>query len=468
MIKQNINKIVASSLNNDIVFYNDRAPRKVKITFYFIPNYDVMFGEETTFTIQDYNNPNDFTLVITGDGSAKVTATSFNTSDNKDNMLLSLASCLRLNSGFFSNVRVFDDEVTAYIDTSRQYTFRLGNMIGMSAKIDYYNVASTPKYGLQFTDEEGNTFINEKYSTNDEVIFNATAPFELMPFKYPTKYILDAYSIVDDRYTFDIKGQEMTVLPTTLHKFDDFNVNEYLYNEEITSPKMILTNNINRVMRYGERVAFSVLENDVTITFKGLYYTNSGQYIGESELTPYTHYTEPRMDVVLAFDIDDIERQYGRNVGYIKVRLLDGGQKPMYEDLVLKYKPICKDNYELFFLNELGGIDSFNFTDSYQSESKISNAVNYISNKRPQGDIMEIEGRKQLQYQTSHTLTAKVDKVTGEWLREMAKSKWVYYIDDEGRNVTVIIDTMTIKLNDKDSSFTVSVEYHRSDNALMI
>lgn len=462
MIKKNIKQIVASSLDNYIIFYNDDTRQRASMIF----DLSGFIGGSTIMTISDESNPDDFSLKIEGSPTAKNTATTFSTNGSKTNVILSLSECIRRNTSLFSNVKVNDTSITADIDTSRRYSVRFTNDIGIAVTVSPYQVIGYGKYTLQYTDKDDKTFIAQKYSNDGEVYFNATAPFELMAFKYPITYMIDGYSGKDGDMDFDFTNQKMTVLPTTLKKFDEFILDDFYYDENSLTFKRLLTNNTNRTYRDGEVLSFSFIGREMEFDLQALLYSPSGQFIGAYNLEPYIEYNEPRTDVYVSVDVDGFEQMEYKRIGSIKIRVV--GTRQMYEDLTLSYKPICKDNHVLYFLNAFGGIDNFNFTDSMETESKLNDTVNIIATNLHNEAVREIESRKSHANTKTTTLTATVDKETAEWLREMADSKWVFYTDKEGRYITVIIDDMSIRTNDKDSLFTVSVKYHRSDNYLAV
>ncbi len=119
------------------------------------------------------------------------------------------------------------------------------------------------------------------------------------------------------------------------------------------------------------------------------------------------------------------------------------------------------------YVNEIGGIDSFNFTHEEVIERKIDDLATYNINPiRPFGDTLEIERVLSKKNEITKVLsTNQVDKHTAEWLNELSKSMYTFqYQGGSHRFKIIIVDKFDITTNNTSEEFELELEYHDSDN----
>jgi hypothetical protein len=118
-------------------------------------------------------------------------------------------------------------------------------------------------------------------------------------------------------------------------------------------------------------------------------------------------------------------------------------------------------------VNEIGGIDSFNFTHEEVIERKIDDLATYNINPiRPFGDTLEIERVLSKKNEIVKSLsTNQVDKHTAEWLNELSKSMYTFlYLGGTHKYKIIIVDKFDITTNNTSEEFELELEYHDSDN----
>jgi hypothetical protein len=262
-------------------------------------------------------------------------------------------------------------------------------------------------------------------------------------------------------------------MPTTLTKFQKVDYDNYLYTGG--TQVHFLTNNERRYYNYDEWIGISFLStlNLAYPRLKKDFYTNSGVYIDtvwSTQLIEKSGDSVKRFDMYDKFDLANIEYTSGKQVGYVLVYFVNGDgsttelSKPVRFDVL----PKCKGNNEIFFLNEIGGIDSFNFTGTRTDDYSIDNLSTYFINPiKDYIESYELENVKQKRNKIVHTLsTHQVDYNTASWLNEMNKSKYAFkFLGMQAPMFkTIIIDKFDITTNNNDDEFELDMEYHDADN----
>lgn len=469
MAKFEIGKILGSSQNNFLIFHNNDYKRPT-VTFYFTG------GSATTgeIVIRDAIDEDGYNKTIAYSPDDIITDSSFRcTNDNMSN-ILSLMECLRKNQIFFDLEIVTDvpnigTVIQCRIDSSTKYQITTGAKLVVEGTYSSYNPKEPNKFVL--LENAGGTQITlEKYSYNDEVSFNVTAPYEHLSFKDPKQVNLIAYRVDDNSiYGEAIQNNSVVVFPTTLTKFQDTNLADFYYSYEGQKVNF-LTNKYVRSYNYGEKVALSVL-TDKSIGLKKKYYTVSGKYLSED--TSVLRHDNPyfRHDFYFDLNITGVESSTSKQVGYCLVTATYNGNEitnPIRYNIEAK----CNQNNEIFFVNEVGGIDSFNFLGERSYKSKISNQETYFSNPiRMWSDTKEIEAISQKKNNVEHVLTSTIiDYGTSRWLNEISKTKYAFlYNNNSAVNFTkIIITDVDINLSDRENTFEVEITYQDSDNNIIL
>ena len=309
----------------------------------------------------------------------------------------------------------------------------------------------------------------EKYHNNQTISFNLTAPFQKTTFKKPLEFNVSGYQINSGVATgITIPYNSITVMPTTLSKFQGVNYDDYLYKGNGTVK--FLTTQYNRYYNYGEWVSLSIL-TDVTLSdprLKKCFYTNSGVFLEEEWTTQMVEVNGKRIDIYDNFELSDIEYVHNKQVGYILVYAYNGMSTQLTEPIRFDVIPHCDGNNEIFFLNEIGGVDSFNFTNTKQVSRSIADKTTYNTNHiRP--FIKEYEHQYVNSKRNKITTTVSSNQINAgiaDWLNQLVKSKWTYKF----LGVTapmykmIVVDKFDITTNTNDAEFEVSMEYYEADN----
>lgn len=454
--------ILASSLDNFIVLNNSHSTEQPYVTFTVASPSDVII------TIKDANNDDGYYKEISGNSTSVISQNSFKTSGV---IALGLMECLKLNSIFYDISLEAANTVKAYIDTSIKYNIRLtkGSGITIGGTYSSYNPTSANKMVLMLQgkiDENTTNISLEKYNNSQTVSFNITSPFERAQTRVPITMKVTAYQVYDNVASMvTAPYSEITVLPTTLTKFQKVDYSNYYG----SGKKHFLTNNESRNYNYGEYYGLSIL-SDSNPTFKKNYYTNSGVFLETQTNIEYTEHNGIRHDIYDKLDLDNIEARYNHQVGYVELYAIING----VESYPIRFNvmPKCDGNNTLFFLNELGGIDSFNFTNTKTTERSIDDLSTYFINPiRSFSDKYELQSVKQKKSEVTTTLsTHQVDKETAMWLGELNKSKYVFeYLGTTNPKYKIIVvDKFDIEYNTSEDEFELELEYHDGDNDVII
>ena len=472
MAKLETNTIVASSLDNFVVFSNDTFTKPYVVFSIGQPN------GHFTITIEDANNKDGYKKVLTGEENGTITNSTFNTTGDETQVSLSLMECLKLNS-IFNNVQLNIDRegsvsVFAYIESSTQYKITISDR-SASVSGTYFNYgAKKPNKFVMMLYAGGDlgNITMQKYSTAGDVSFNVTSPFTHMARKTPIRVNLMAYKVANNVSSLEpITNSTIYVLPSTLSKFQQVNYADYMMYNSLNNKVKFLTNLNNRHYNYGEKVGLSLLTDSNNAGVIKKYYSNSGQFLESDTDIEYVERNEMRTDFYLSFDLDGVEKRNSKQVGFVDVIGMNGGVE-VTESVRYTVIPKCDENHEVFFVNEIGGIDSFNFSGEYIYDSKINSLTTYMINPtRPFEDTLELEYNQHKRNEVTKTLTTTIiNGDTAKWLNELSKSKYTFKYNgpNNPKFKMLIVDTMNIQVSDRNSTFEISLEYHDADNQVNI
>lgn len=454
-------KLLASSLDNFILLNNSHTVSAPYVTF------TVSNPSNVKIIIKDALNEDGYHKETVGSTTATTSSESFNTGGL---VIYNMLEWIKKTSIFFSPILQSANTIKVFIDTSVKYSITVeGGGITVGGTYSAFNPLQMNKTVLLLQgdiDDNRKMITMEKYNNDQTISFNVTSPFQYITRKDPITLNMISYQMYNDvSSNVTLPYSDITVLPTTLSKFQKIDYSNY-YN----TPKVhFLTNNEERRYNYGEYFALSVL-SDTTPTFKKNYYTNSGMFLETQTNTEYVEQNGIRYDIYDKFDLDGIEARYNHQVGYIDIYAVIGGN----ESYPVRFYviPKCKENNELFFVNEIGGIDSFNFTSTKEIEYAIDDQSTYFKN--PISDFKDtygIEYTKQKTNEINITLSIdSIDRKTAQWLNELNKSKYIYKFLGtlNPKYKMVIVDKLDIKVDNDSNEFTVELEYHDSDNSFKI
>lgn len=465
------NKILASSLDNFIQMSTSNSVNAPYVTFSLrtIPNSGV------TITITDANDENGYRKEINGGTGFDTTSSSFNTSGDE---IYTLMECLRMNSIFYNVTVQSPVVIKAFIDTSLKYN--IISTAGITVGGNYSSYSPTlPNKSVLIIKESGNTdgnIVMEKYHNVQTVTFNITSPYQKTMFKSPIDATLTAYTITNGtaHSASTSPYNTVTIMPTTLTKFQKVNYDNYLYKG--SGRVKFLTTQERRYYNYGEWVGLSLL-SDVDIpnlSLKKNFYTNSGVFLETEWTTQYVEKNGKRYDIYDNFELGDIEAMYDKQVGYVLVYATpsNGSDTHLTDPIRFDIIPHCDGNNEVFFLNEIGGVDSFNFTSKKQITRSIGNQntynINHIKNF-----INEYEHEYVLNKRNKITTTLSTNQVDvgiADWLNQLVKSKYTYkFLGMQAPMFKIIVvDKFDVQTNTSDDEFELTLEYHDADNDALI
>lgn len=466
--------IVASSLDNFLVFSNDTFTKPYVVFNIGQPNGHFQIK------IEDANNKDGYRKVLTGEENGTITNSTFNTTGDETQMALSLMECLKLNS-IFNNIQLNIDRegsirIIANIESSTQYKISIwpssDKSVGISGTYVNYGARKPNKFVLMENAGDLGNITMQKYSTAGDVSFNVTSPFTHMARKTPIRVNLMAYKVANNVSSLEpITNNTIYVLPTTLSKFQSVNYADYMMYNSLNNKVKFLTNLNNRHYNYGEKVGLSLLTDSNNAGVIKKYYTNSGQFLESDTNIELVERNEMRTDFYLSFDLDGVEKRNSIQVGFVDVIGMNGGVE-VTEPVRYNVIPKCNENHEVFFVNEIGGIDSFNFLGEYIYDSKINSLTTYMINPtRPFEDTLELEHNQHKRNEVTKTLTTTIiNGDTAKWLNELSKSKYTFKYNgpNNPKFKMLVVDTMNIQISDRNSTFEITLEYHDADNTVNI
>lgn len=469
MAKIEVNKFLASSKDNFLVFSNSNY-EKPYVTFYFKSGKD----PNGSITIKDALDDDGYSKTITYSPDNSISDSSFRCVSDREQNTFALLECLRKNIIFYdisliTNIPNVGIVIKAYIDSSTKYSITGGEILTIGGTFSSFIPKPPNKYTLLINSGD-DQIVLEKHTMAEDVSFNVTAPFEHLNFKYPLNLKMLAYHVDNNAIVVDtIENNNVTVLPTTLSKFSDVELGDYYYS--YSGQKVnFLTNNFHRYYNYGEICALSVLSDKSGISLKKKYYTISGKYLGEDITLAFKESTWMRNDFYFDLDIDTIEMKTNKKVGYVEVVARYYSEEitnPIRYDVV----PKCNKNNEIFFVNELGGIDSFNFLGERGYKSQIDDQITYFKNPtRRYTTTKELELVAQKKNKVTHTLKSTIlDTETSIWLNELLKSKYAFLFNNNGtRFERIVVTDMTIDLSDRENTFEIELSYQDGDQNIAL
>ena len=463
--------VLGSSQDNFLVFKNNSGERPY-VTFYVNDSGNPV-GQ---ITIKDALDDDGYNKVIKYSPSEIISDSSFKTiPGDKTATTFSFLECLRKNQLFF-DIKLIQDipnvgiVIRANIDSSTKYSIIGGSYITVGGNYSSYVPSEPNKFVLlENTGDEQITL--EKYAYSDTVSFNVTAPFEHLSFKDPFEMKLLGYRIENNSaYTETINNHVVTVFPTTLNKFSNVRLIDF-FTYQPENKADFLTNNMRRDYNYGEVVGLSVMTSLPSLTLSKKYYTVSGRYLGEDSNVLYTESYKYRLDFYFSLDLEGVEASTNKQVGYVLVEAMNGSSS-LTNAIRYDIVPKCNQNNEIFFVNEVGGIDSFNFLGERVYNSSIDDQTTYFRNPTGKwGNIKEIEIVGQKKNKVEHTLTTTIiNSETARWLNEMNKSKYAFLFvnDNPTKFQKIIITDLDIEISDRENTFEVEMTYQDSDANISI
>ena len=134
--------------------------------------------------------------------------------------------------------------------------------------------------------------------------------------------------------------------------------------------------------------------------------------------------------------------------------------------------PHCDGNNEIFFLNEIGGVDSFNFTSNKQITRRIDNQNTYSkTHTRTFTNLFDHEYVLNKRNKITTTIsTNQVDVGIADWLNQLVKSKYTYKFMGMKSPMfkIIVVDKFDVQTNTADDEFEFTLEYHDADNDSLI
>lgn len=465
------NSIIASSLDNFLIFDNQY--------YTLLPNAIVGIkssgvGQNITLTFEDADDPDAAKIILEGKPNVNITSRTFNTSGSSTQLMFSLIECLKMNSIVYDVFPTNPNTFHMYLDTSRKWRITSNNYLSISGNYTSYDPEAINKWVVMVKgniDSETSQFSLEKYNNNQQISFNISAPFAYITSKFPFKISLSAYSVNGGSVNMQtITNNQILVLPTTLDKFETVDYSRYFLQSGNNEKKDFLTRNFLRNYNYDEYVGLSILtdRNTSGITLTKKYYTNSGMFLTSTNGCYRKEYNYSRLDFYDTFDILTVENQYNHQVGYVDVVAVDGSTE-LTNSVRFMVEPKCESNDTLFFINAIGGLDSFNFTGEHRFESEIDERVTYMKNpQRPFESTYELEHTKQVEIDQSYvSYTSMINERMANWLTELQRSKYVFKLVD-GKYIMVLIEDMNIDLSDTEKYFEVQCEYRYADTGINV
>ena len=473
MAKIETGRVVASSLDNFIVFQNQNSQQSPYVSFAI---GDSAVGQNVNITIKDAEKDDGVSFSIAGRAGAYVTSETFNTAGDRFSLMFSLCECLKLNP-YTYNVVIFNtNTVRCGLDSSRKWDIT-SNRLTVGGNFAQYNPYSVNKWVLNIRgniDENIEQFSMAKYNDTPEVSFNVTSPFQYITFKNPIKVSLSAYSLIGNATRVEpITNNSLTVMPTTLSKFEKVNYDEYFCSMSNYEVKKPLTRNFKRYCNYGDVVGISILTDrgDSSVTVTKRYYTNSGVFLSSETGYLKRYYTNYRMDFYTRLNIEDVENTSSRQVGYVEVTVSVNGHD-ITEPVRYTVVPKCTTTDTLFFINAIGGLDSFTFLGGLDENSAIDEQEGYFKNpKRPYTSVYDLEYVKWKSMDETYTAkTHTIDRETAHWLKELQRSKYVFKYDTEDTVPfkMVIVDEFNIELPTDENRFRLECTYRYADSGINI
>lgn len=473
MAKIETNKYIASSLDNFICFANTQSQDAPYVTF-AVPESAI--GQNVSITIRDAENADGVSYSIAGSAGAYVTSETFNTAGDRFSLMFSLCECLKKLPITYNVVIHNTNTVKCGLDSSRKWNIT-SNRLTVGGTYAQFNPYAVNKWVLNIRgniDENIEQFSMAKYNDTPEISFNISSPFQYITFKNPIQLSLSAYSLIGNTTRVEpITNNSVIVMPTTLSKFETVNYNEYFCSHVNYEVKKPLTRNFKRYCNYGDLIGISILTDrgDSSVTLTKRYYTNSGVFLDSETGYLKRYYTNQRMDFYTDLDIIGVETSSSKQVGYVEVTVSVQGHD-ITEPVVYNVVPKCTTTDTLFFINAIGGLDSFTFLGGLDDNSGIEEQETYFKNpKRPYSSVYDLEYVKWKNMDDSFVAkTHTIDRDTAQWLKELQRSKYVFKYDKDATVPfkMVIVDEFNIELPTDENRFRLECTYRYSDSGINI
>lgn len=473
MAKIETAKIVASSLDNFICFQNQNAQQSPYVTFTI---GDSIVGQNVNITIKDAEKDDGVSFSIAGRAGAYVTSETFNTAGDRFSLMFSLCECLKLLPITYNVVIHNTNTVKCGLDSSKKWDIT-SSSIAIGGNFAQYNPVAVNKWVLNIRgniDENIQQFSMAKFNDSPEISFNVSSPFQYITFKNPIQVSLSAYSLIGNTTRVEpITNNSITVMPTTLSKFEKVDYSEYFCSHVNYEVKKPLTRNFKRYCNYGDLIGISILTDrgDSSVTLTKRYYTNSGVYIDSETGYLKRYYTNHRMDFYAELNIAGIETSSSRQVGYVEVTVSVQGHD-ITEPVVYHVVPKCTTTDTLFFINSIGGLDSFTFLGGLDDNSGIDEQTTYFKNpKKPYSNVYDLEYVKWKSMEDTYVAkTHTIDRDTAVWLKELQRSRYVFKYDKDA-SVSfkmVIVTEFDIELPTDENRFRLECTYRYADSEINI
>lgn len=455
-------KIIASSQDNFIVFDN---PHNVQDTY---AQFFVLESEgEVLLEIRDTSNTN-VVYRISGSPDAPISAVSFNTSGTVENVRLALLETLTQYPNLLFNVRIEGGAVVVGLSNNTRYEITTSDATVVAVGGNYTDNPIEDDYSVRVSARwEDKTIRLEKTTSDDMVSFNLSSIFHYSTSKYP--HLLNVSA--SDRFRnvcnpIPLRNADFVVLPTTLRKFKPMDYFNFYYQEANRERVSFLTSKHRRKYDYGEKIALSVLSDTNNVDLVKFYYSPSGMFLAKRVGCVRREYTNNRIDFYDDLKIEEEEQQAKRSVGFVDVWVYSEGQPIVENPVVFHVEHKCEDFHTVFFVNELGGLDSYSFRDKRAVSSSIDEQSNYVVNNVDYFDrSYEFEHTNTKKMDATVTLSARCDMETAEWLRELQQSKWVW-IDRGDNELLIVTDEFNIDTNTDDKFYDLTFSYHEGDTIL--
>lgn len=436
------------------------------------------FSSEVGATIEVKDNVNsNYTLTIVGSNNGAISSTTFNTSFTNNAPIFSLAECMKKNTNMFYDVKVSGNEVNgftvrAYFDSNTTYTFTVSSGLSISGYTSG-NYSPMVKQVMHFHTENNGDFEMEKYTKGKSVSFNITSPFNNTIDHKPIQFSIYSYShyntidgVAHTKYRSDYGSY--VVIPSTIGEFETNSYNDYIVNGENYTKGKFLTTKTVRDYMYGEKIALSVLTTNGQIYHSLLLkkYTPSGILITSISPTATIDNTY-RVDYIIDVNLSDTETTYGKTVGYMEAVIVGrDGVTPISNTIRYNVVPKCMTPRTLFFLNELGGFDSYTFRGSVEEKIDIDDNETYTMKYTMKDHVKTMSA---VAYKTMENMitvnTGKISHAEGKWLKCLAATKYCFIEDPNVTNTyyNVIIDSVDIDIDSSETYCECSLTYYIGD-----
>ena len=513
-------KILASSLDNFMILPNKQITPFPTVTFHI----EGQLNDGAFITFEDRNNSELFSHTITAKNGATSTSKEFNPNTNGNMPNFALFDSLRQCQFIYDASIDMDGVITCSLDSSRTYRISAEwtrGTIEIGGTYVNYNSTEMPKSVLSLSGDNF-SFSMEKYSPDDTVSFNVTAPFSYTQSKTPIHVRMNGYQALNgSNMPMPLPYSNILILPTTLKKFEVFNESDFYTSRKqnflcsnkyqtigFYSSKHLYDTEELSVHNFSDFYMLSIIadddDSDMTVVNKynihQKFFTPSGKLIHETgdgkwyedQIRWEKVYNNGRIDFTsYLMNFQFIEGyQKDIQIGRIEVYATKNDEK--VSDVYTFYPTYgCNRSTLVYFINKYGGVQTADFYNGYEVQSNIEDQEVYFTNPTEigfthyanMGDvdysvrIDEIERVKTKRRNDTYIVKKICDKKEAEWLKELQSSKnvWIgrYEEDKEDgltqhRWQTIIVDSLDINMSDAQDEYELTLTFHKSDNNLRI